>query len=172
MEVLGSKNFCYNKMMWLQPNSFYAGLLQDLYAGDSGEIVSFLQYSYQSFVLMPFGEDFGKIFERLANEEFLIAKKLAEAIVMLGGNPIFANLQGKYLGGRAVSQTKDIKGMLVDDIELKEKSLINFKTILLKIDNQYLKNLINSIIKEKEFQLATLKAYLESLKDEPADAGV
>ena len=163
MEALGSNNFCYNKMMWLQPNSFYAELLQDLYAGDSGEIIAFLQFSYQSFLLIPFGEQFGKIFERLANEEFLHTKKLAEAIVMLGGNPIFANSKGKFIGGRTMSQIKDIKGMLIDDIELKEKSLINYKTTILKIENQYLKNLINSIIKEEEYQLASLNAYLESL---------
>ena len=165
MEELGSNNFCYNKMMWLQPNPFFAELLQDLFAGDSGEIVAFLQFSYQSYVLLPFGENFGKIFERFANDEFLHAKKLAETIVMLGGNPIFANSQGKFIGGRTISQTKDIKGMLMDDIELKEKSLINYKTTILKIENQYLKNLLNSIIREEEYQLATLKAYFDSLKE-------
>ena len=157
MAEMGENSFCYNKMYWLSPNSFYAELLQNLYAGPYSEIISFLQFSYQSFLLTPYGNKIGKTFERLASEDLLHAKKLAEAIVMLGGKPEYKSSSGKFLGGRNINTDSNISAMIVADVELKENAIINLKTTLAKIDNKFIQNLLNSIINEEQYHLNLLK---------------
>lgn len=164
MTDICNNNFTYNKMFWLAPNSFFAEQLQNLFASDCGEIISFLQFSYQSFMLLPYGEKYGKIFERLANEDLLHAKQIAETIVMLSGKPEYKIPSGKFLGGRAVNTDSNISAMILADLELKESYIIKLKNVLTKIDNKFIKNLLNSILNEEQYHLNLLNNLKEENK--------
>lgn len=160
MEILHLKKPCYSKMSELKSNPFYTEILQNLYMGDKGEVVSYLQLCYQSFLLLPFGSEYGNIFGEIASEDFLHMKLLSQRIIKFGGNPVFSNTQGIWLGGRSINYSKDIKSMLFSNIELKESSLINYKTAYAKIENESLKKLLKSIILDEETHIAKFKSCL------------
>ncbi|MDD2227416.1 MAG: ferritin-like domain-containing protein [Clostridia bacterium] len=162
MDELGLKKFHYNKVYEVKTNPFYSEILQNLYMGNSGEVYSYLQLCYQSFLLSPFGESLGVLFEKIASEDFWHMKILAQQIITFGGNPIFAN-QGIWLGARTINYSKNAKSMLIADIELKEKSIIDYKTALLKIEDKNLKILLKSIIAEEEYHLSLFKKSLDKL---------
>lgn len=155
----------YPKLRQIKQNSYYQGLLQNLYASSDGELYSFMQFTYQSFMLSPFGVAEGNVFASLAEEELLHAKQLAEGIILLGGDPIFCGTQGKWLGGRAVDYVKGLRQMLDLNIEHKEKSIIDYKTTILKIDEPQIKSMLTSILSQEESHLYKLKEIYRSLKE-------
>ena len=161
--------YCYDKSLWLKPNNYLAQQLQPLYYEN---MVSFLQFSYQSFLLLPFGEVLGKIFDQIASEDLFHAKNIAESIVMLGGNPVLQNQDGFYFNSKQINQNQNPKKMLENSITQKEESIINLKTTLIKIDNKYIKNLLNSIISDEEIQLETLKTALEKTQNEQTNINI
>lgn len=165
MGNLPFKKFFYTKMTEIKSNPFYAEMLQNLYMGESGEVVSYLQLCYQSFMLLPFGSELGNLFEKIAGEDLLHMKLLSQYIISFGGNPVFSNSQGIWLGGRSVNYCKDKKSMILADIEIKERSLINYKTAYAKTEDKNLKNLFKSIILDEEGHLASLKNHLKKLSD-------
>jgi len=163
MDELGVEKFNYNRFFEVKTNPFYSEILQNLYMSNNGEVYSYLQLCYQSFLLAPFGESLGALFEKIANEDFLHIKILAQQIVAFGGNPVFANTQGIWLGARAINYSKNAKSMLIADIELKEKLIIDYKTAFLKIEDKNLKTLLKSIITEEEYHLSLFKKNLDNL---------
>lgn len=160
----------YNKMYWLAPNTFFAGLLQNLYADDTGELASFLQFSYFSFCLNPYGEKLSRLFESIAQDDLSHTKILGETIVMLGEKPIFKNNGGKMLGTRCIKTETDVLSMLSTGIAIKEKSIINLKFTVAKIDNRYLQNTLNTILNEEIYHLGGLKDNFETLKNQKSIA--
>ena len=163
MKDLHFKKFCYAKMAEIRSNPFYAEILQNLYMGDKGEVISYLQFCYQSFILLPFGSELGNVFEKIANEDFLHMKLLSERIISFGGNPVFSNSQGILLGGRSINYCKDKRSMILTGIEFKENSLINYKTAFGKVEDINLKNVFKSIIIDEEVHLTKLKECLNKI---------
>ncbi|MDD2445491.1 MAG: ferritin-like domain-containing protein [Clostridia bacterium] len=157
------KKFCYSKIIDIKTNPFYSEILQNLYMEDAGEVYSYLQFCYQSFLLLPFENEVGNLFEKIASDDFLHMKLLSHHIVILGGNPIFSNSKGIWLRGRNINYSKNIKSMLIANIEIKENSLINYKIALTKIEDRNLKKLLNSIILDEDSHLKKLKDCLKKL---------
>lgn len=165
MAQVGEKNYTYNKMYWLMPNQFFASLISKLYARDDGEVLSFLQFSYFAQNLIPFGEEVGKTFEKIALDDLSHMKILAEMIVMLGEKPLLKTDNGKYFGGRAIKPENDLKSMTLNGIDLKEKAIINLKTTIAKIDNRYIKNALTTILNEEIYHLNILSALKEKIEN-------
>ena len=154
----------YPKIKQIKSNSYYQGLLQNLYAGNDGEISSFFQFTYQNFILSPFGNNHASVFSKIASEDLLHAKILAEAVLMLGGDPVFCNNQGKWFGGRAVDYVKGVKQMLDLNIEAKEKHIIDYKTVISKIDEQQIKKMLQGILADEENHLYKLKEIYRAMQ--------
>ena len=148
--------YSYNKMFWLSPNPFFASLIQKLYAGDSGKLISFLQFSYYSHNLSPFGESLSRTFERIANDDLSHIKTLAEMLVMLGEKPL-PKIDGKILSLRNIKAETDKNSMWLNSIEIKERSIIDIKTVISKIDNRYIKNALTRILNEDNYNLELLR---------------
>ena len=159
MPGVGEGGFSYNKMFWLSPNPFFASLLQSLYASDDGKLISFLQFSYFSHVLSPFGDPLAKTFDIIANDDLSHAKTLAETIVMLGEKPLPSS-KGKLLSLRNIRTETDKASILLTAVELKEKSVINLRTTIAKIDNRYIKNLLTRILNEEVYSLNILNSVI------------
>ena len=150
-------------MSRIKNNCYYLGIVQNLYCGKEGKLASFLQFSYQSNILSPFGDAYSKIFSRFAQDELFHSILLSEIIISLGGDPIFSDNQGRWFSGRWVDYVKDIKQMLMLDIELKEKQIIEYKTAISKIDDTSVKQMLNAILHDEEsccFELKKLKRSL------------
>lgn len=154
----------YPKLSRIKHNSYYQGLVQNLYCGKEGEVTLFLQFNYQSNILLPFGDDYAKIFENFANEELFHIQLLAQTIISLGGDPVYCDNQGRWFGGRWIDYIKDIKQMLELNIEMKEKIIIDYKTTISKIDDLSIKQMLNLILRDEEKCHEKLKQLLSDLK--------
>lgn len=147
----------YPKLSRIKHNAYYLGIVQNLFCGKEGKLTSFLQFTYQASILLPFGSEFAKIFSSFANDEYFHQQLLAETIISLGGDPVFCDNQGRWFGGRWIDYVKDIKQMLLLNIEMKEKTIIDFKTAISKIDDPSIKQMLGAILKDDELALAKLK---------------
>jgi Mn-containing catalase len=154
----------YPKLTRIKHNDYYSGLVQNLFCGKEGKVASFLQFTYQANILTPFGSTFARLFSSIANDELYHIKLLSETIISLGGDPVYASAQGLWLGGRWIDYVKDIKQMLFLNIENKEKSIIDYKTTISKIDDSAIKQMLTLILKQENDICKQLKAaYQETL---------
>ena len=154
----------YPKIKGIKNNSYYQGLLQNLYSGGDGEMASFFQLTYQNFILYPFGSEHASTFAQLAEEDLLHAKHLAQAIISLGGDPAFCSTQGVWLSGRVVDYIKGVKQMVGINIEAKEKLVIDYKTTISKIDEIQIKRMLEGILQEEEEHLSKLKSIYRAMQ--------
>lgn len=81
----------------------------------------------------------------------------------LGGDPTYYSSKNTYLNGKNVEYTKGIKQMILRGIEIKEKSIINYKILISKIIEKEIKNILEIILvdeqKHKEMLKNMLKKY-------------
>jgi bacterioferritin (cytochrome b1) len=154
---------CYPRLARIKRNDYYLGIVQDLYCGKEGEMPNFLQFTYQANILLPFGNDFARLFGMIATEELLHCQLLAETIISLGGDPVLCDNQGRWLGGRWLDYVKDVKQMLTLNIETKQKNIIDYKTAASKIDDMAVKQMLVAITKDEENILQKLKDALKQI---------
>ena len=152
----------YPKLTHIKHNSYYLGLIQNLYCSSESELVCFLQFEYQKNLLLPFGNDYARVFGQMAEDDLFHSELLSETIISLGGNPVYCSCQGKWLGGRQIDYVKGIKQMLELDIELKEKLIIDYKSATSKIDDMKIKKLLGMIVAEEETACQKLKTLLSN----------
>lgn len=76
---------------------------------------------------------------------------------MTSGDPIYCNSEGKWLGGRQIDYIKDTRQILLLNLEAKEKSIIDYKIAISKIENQQIKTLLSSILPDEENHRTILK---------------
>ena len=153
------ENFEYPKIKVLRKNAYYAGILQNLLFGSEGIFIFLMQINYQMAILNDFNKNYVDVLNFINNLQIKFYKALSQAIIMCGGDPIFANSQGKWITGRQVDYIKDFKQIVNYNIEIKEKSLIDLKFAFSKIDNIEIKNLLKLLIKDEEVVLGKLKSF-------------
>ncbi len=139
----------YPKLTRIKHNDYYSGLVQNLFCGKEGKVASFLQFTYQANILAPFGSSFARLFSTIASDELYHIKLLSETVISLGGDPVYALPQGLWFSGRWIDYVKDIKQMVFLNIENKEKSIIDYKTTISKIDDPAIKQMLTLILKEE-----------------------
>lgn len=157
-----NKRLLYPKLSHIKHNSYYLGIIQNLYCSSESEIICFLQFEYQKNLLLPFGNDYARVFGQIAEEDLFHSELLSEIIISLGGNPVYCSCQGKWLGGRQIDYVKNIKQMLALDIELKEKMIIDYKNATSKIDDLKIKKLLGCIVSEETSSCQKLKSLYEN----------
>lgn len=160
--MISLENKKYPTIKSLRKNSYYSGILKNLYAGSEGECIVFLQLKYQTYILKNFYAEIVSLLEEIAKTELLHQQLLADAILMSGGDPTYSNSQNKWIGGRQIDYVKDIKQIISFDIELKEKIIIDYKIAIAKIDNIEIKKLLASILQDEEIHLRKLKKVQEN----------
>lgn len=152
------KNYC--------KNSYYSGILQNLYAGSEGEVILFLQLRYQAMILKNFNPKISNILNEIALCDLTHQELLSQAIEKTFGNPIYATSTGKWIGGRQIDYVKNIKQILLINLEAKEKSIIDYKVAISKIDNVQIKLLLSAILSDEENHRLILKKLISSLEQE------
>ena len=145
-------------------NSYYSGILQNLFAGSEGEVIIFLQLQYHANILKPFNDKISKLLNEIALTDLKHQQLLSHAIQMTYGNPIYATSQGKWIGGRQIDYIKDTKQIIHANIEAKEKSIIDYKLAISKIENTQIKLLLNAILIDEENHRLILKKLAKSLE--------
>lgn len=146
------KNFC--------KNSYYSGILQNLYSGSEGELIIFLQLRYHCYILDSFNENLSSALKDISKDDLKHQELLANAIQMTSGDPIYCNSEGKWIAGRQIDYIKNVKQILLLNLEAKEKTIIDYKIAISKIENQQIKTLLSSILEDEEKHRTILKELL------------
>ena len=148
-------------MVHLFKNSYYEGLLQDLFCGKDGFFTVFMHFFYQKNQIFEYYPDFYKDFCEVLDFELKACSRLCELIIELGGDAKFYSSTKKYLSGSGVDYVKNLHAILELDIELVEKGRIDLKNVYSKVENANLRASLNEILILKNEELNILKnAYL------------
>ncbi len=137
-----------NKLI-IKPNGYYEGIVKGLYAGNEGEVLTFLQEMYQSNIVFPFEKEQYEFLRKLCEDDIEHAKRLSEILVLMGSDPKLINTQNVWISGKSIDYVKSYKQILYTNLELKEKVIIDYKTAINKISDNNI-NLILSLNLEDE----------------------
>ena len=139
-----------------ETNSYYLGLVQNLFAGANGCIVAFLQFFYQSQMCAQ-SQGFDECFGNLYQKELENCRILSQILIEMGGDPQFFSSSKKFVSTRAVSYVKDVSKMFLTDIEFLEVNVLDIKSAISKIENEPLRAKLKELLSNKKFELKFLK---------------
>lgn len=137
-------------------NSYYEGLLQDLFCGNDGFFTIFMHFLYQYNQIFVFYPKFEKEFEKLFQTEIEVCNILSKIIIEMGGDAKYYSSTKKILNGN-IDYIKSLSSIIDVDLELVEKGLIDVKNVLSKVDNIRIKTELRKVVALKEFEEKILK---------------
>lgn len=137
-------------------NSYYMGLVQNLYASTNGCLTAFLQFLYQHEISRHF-QEFESCFRALYQKEIENCQILSQILLDMGGDPQFFSSSRKYLNTHSVTYVKEIDKVFLTDIEFLEINILDLKSAILKIENVQIKENLKTILNNKKMSLKILK---------------
>ena len=140
-----------------EPNSYYLGLIQNLFAGANGCLLVFMQFLYQHTLSKKSFPQFEECFCALQEKEIENLQLLGEILLKMGGDPQFFSSSRKYICAKSLNYSKEIDKIFLNDIELLEINIIDLKSAILKIEDKNLKEMLLKILENKKFSLKLLK---------------
>lgn len=152
-------------MAHLFKNSYYEGLLQDLFCGKDGFFTVFMHFFYQKNQILINYPDYNKSFCELLSIELKVCESVSKVIIELGGDAKFYSSTQKYISGCGVDYVKNLASMLELDIELIEKNIIDLKGVYSKIENGNIRASLNEILILKNEEINILKNCFLSLEN-------
>ena len=137
-----------NKLI-IKPNGYYAGIVTNLYSGNEGEVLTFMQELYQANIVFPFEKEQYTFLKKLYEDDLIHTTRLSEILVLMGTDPKYLKINNTWLSGKNIDYVKSFKQILYTNLELKEKTIIDYKTAISKIDDNNI-NLILTLNLEDE----------------------
>ncbi len=137
-------------------NSYYEGLLQDLFCGNDGFFTIFLHFLYQFNQVSVFYPNFEKEFEKLYLLEIEVCNLLSKTIIEIGGDAKYYSSSKKFVTA-SIDYIKTLPLIVDVDMEFIEKNLIDLKNTLSKIDNVRIKTELRKVVAIKEQEEKILK---------------
>lgn len=160
--------FISEKVSKFLKNSYYEGLLQDLFCEKDGFFSIFLHFFYQKNQISKFYPNFLEDFAGLLNLEEKACAKVSELIIELGGDAKFYSANRKFFSTSGLDYVKNLASILEMDIELVEKSVIDIRSAYAKIENANIRASLNEILIWKNEELKILKDCFLMLEDKDA----
>lgn len=137
-------------------------LMQD-YAGVISEMSAVTQYVYGHIVLNKKAEDISKTLERISIAEMRHLELLGEAIVTLGGDPVYAS-RGRFWSAKYISYVSRPREVLTENIKGEQDAIRQYKRHIEMIRNQSVVRLLERIILDEELHIRVLNELLETYK--------
>jgi len=147
----------YPEVKVLAPNSYYAEILMDDYAGLVSEFTAINQYLYHYFLAEDLHEETSKLLENVAITEMLHMEILAEIIKLLGGNPVFRgsfSTQGRFWNGCFVYYGQSICDQLKADLDAEYKAIRNYQMHINLITDPYVQAILKRIILDEQVHVS------------------
>ena len=116
----------YPEAMVEGKNLYYAEILMDDYAGAESEMTSVTQYMYNSFYLGKTYIVLADMWKEIAFSDMNHMALLADAIILLGGNPVFRGAVsnvGSYWSGSYPYYGTDLYTQLSVNISSKNQAI-------------------------------------------------
>lgn len=133
----------------IKPNGYYQGIITNLYSGNEGEVVTFMQELYQANIVFPFEKQQYDFLKKLYVDDIAHTTRLSEILVLMETDPKYLKINNTWISGKSVDYVKSYKQILYTDLELKEKVIIDYKNAMSKIEDSNI-NLILSLNLEDE----------------------
>ena len=147
-------------------NSYYEGLLQNLYGGSKGCFSLFMHFFYQYGQSLVYEKDLSTCFLRLCELELKNCEVLAQILLKMGGDNKFYSNNKKFLSGFNVDYVKDFSKIYHLDVEFLEISLLQTKSVVEKIADLQINSLLKDIVKNKKIEIEILKEkYLKNYQN-------
>lgn len=141
----------------LKLNSYYEGLLQNLFGGAKGCFSNFMNFFYQYNQVKEFSPENSSCMQILYETELKNCELLSEILIKAGGDNRYYSSARKYLSGFNIDYSKASSRMFVCDVELLEIGIIEVKNAMQKIENKIIKEKLKIILENKKNELKILK---------------
>lgn len=145
------KDCIYNK------NSYYEGLIQNLFGGSDGCFCLFMTFFYQLNQSVVFKIELEPCFRELCDIERENCLILSQLLIEMGGDNKFCSHSKKFLSGYNVDYLKNFSKIFLYDIEKIEVHIIQIKSMILKVDDENVKEKLISVLKNKQKCLKILR---------------
>ncbi|MGN1201603.1 MAG: hypothetical protein ACI4R8_05075 [Candidatus Caccovivens sp.] len=142
---------------FIKVNSYYEGLLQNLYAGTKGCFATFMCFFYQFNQSVVFSQNNSDCFSEIYQLELKNCVLISELILRIGGDNKYYSSSRKFLTGQNVDYIKDFTKIYLFDIELLEIGIIEVKNIYAKVENKKIKETLKKVLENKRKELKILK---------------
>lgn len=152
-----------------KPNVEYAKILLQDYAGEVSEDTAVHLYMYQSVLQNEKWKTFSKMLKKIAIVEMHHLEWLGQIILKLGLDPIFAAANSSnnnliYWTSKNVDYTDKIKAMLRTDMNAEVIAIEQYELHKEMINDKYIRNLIERIIKDEEEHLRIFSELYKSIE--------
>lgn len=144
-------------------NSYYEGLLSNLFCSNDGFFAVFMHFFYQFNQFSVFHNEVSEDFHILYEKELLCCEKISKMIISLGGDNKYYSASRRFISGANIDYIKNLKNSIELDVELIENNIIEVKNCLNKIENSEIKKQLKEVLDIKNEELAQIKAILLSI---------
>ena len=96
----------------VKPNGYYQGIITNLYSGNEGEVLTFLQEMYQANLVFPFEKEQYSFLKKLCDDDIEHSTRLSEILVLMGADPKYLKSNGVWISGKNVDYVKSYKQIL------------------------------------------------------------
>ena len=141
----------------LSKNSYYEGLIQNLYGGSSGMFVSFMKLFYQYNQIKMFSPEKAEIFEKIMRMELENCTILGQILLKLGGDNKYYSSAKKFISGFNVDYSKTLSQIFLNDVESFELHVIELKNLISKIENLQIRDKLKVVLSNKKTSLTFLR---------------
>ena len=130
-------------------NTYQINIIKDLYSGEFSETESMLQFMYFCYVQKD-NKQFVEKFLEILTDEQKHHKILGELLFSLGESPTYFSSKNIPLSGIGFEYFLGLKNILSFALELKEKSIINYKIAINKITKLRIKQTLEQILVDEQ----------------------
>lgn len=146
----------YPEVKVISPNSNYAALLMDDYAGVISEFTAISQYLYHHFLFKKIDNELGELLENVSITEMLHMEILADTIIKLGGNPIIRgsnSTNGGFWSGKLVRYGTNLCDQLKEDIDAEYKAIEEYQKHIYYIRDPNVQAILQRIILDEKVHI-------------------
>lgn len=138
-------------------------LLMEDYAGMISELSATCQYVYQHIVLEESAREVAEALKHISIAEMKHLELLGEAILALGGNPLYAS-RGRFWNARNVSYVTRVRDVLTENISGEKSAIRQYRRHIEQTGNQSVRRLLERIILDEELHIRIFNELLEKYR--------
>lgn len=147
-------------------NTEYAKILLNLYSGRNSEETLFHTFFYQSLIT---DNEYKNILKQISDVEITHLEILGKLIKLLGIEPMFIfpnNIDNgfKIWNSSFINYEKNKEKIILENIQDKENIINSYKEAYEKINDKYIKNIINRILLDEEIHISIFKEIYGKIK--------
>lgn len=141
----------------IKSNSYYEGLIQNLYGGAEGCFSAFMHFFYQHNQCEVFYPEYSCCFEKIYQLELENCEFLSKVLLRMAGDNKYYSSSKKFLSGYNIDYVKNLDKIFLLDIEFLELNVIEIKNLICKIDDLEIKKMLKKVLENKKNSLKIVK---------------